>query len=596
MLSAVLLLTLSVAPPQEPQPDTLGAAARDARTSALRYERVLVTTSPERHGSSSGDPCDEYVGRFCFWYGNPDTPRRPIEPEAPAVAPVRDAAINAHRRWFALAPDDSDAAGPLIRYLIEADRAAEAAAAARAHVWAAGESPESLLLLGLALHYAADIVGAEAAFDRARAASSDRERRDLDDIGVLLESRDHSRYKALTDEERARFEATFWAFSDPWLMEPGNERRSAHYARHAWNRVLARAPRVEGRLRWGRDHEEFVLRYGVPTGRQRHYRPTASIQRDMSLVELYDPRGVALTPGALLTAGIPYTPPAGVRPEIERDTARSAYAPLALRRTRGLVVQPSVFPGPDGGAVRVDALLLPDTTDPSVPTHPRGVMVLLDTLGREVSRVAATPSVRADSTTVLSAEQWVPPGSYVYRVEIRDDSTGLAGLAQYRIDVASVAGLTLSELLVAVPGGEPPASRADPALEATARLVLPPGQDVSVYAEVSGLAVGPAGASFAVQWWIERADQGGLLRRAARWLGEAVGLLSAEEPVRVAWEDFGPDRATAVFVTLSLGGVEPGLHRLGLLVRDRISGEERTSTRLIRIDPAARPLVRPAGS
>jgi hypothetical protein len=597
VLSAVLLLMLSVAPPQEAPPDTLRSAAREARAAALRYERILITTAPERFGSSYGDRCDEYVGRFCFWYSRPDTPRRPVDPEAPEVAPVRDAAIHTFRRWFALAPGDGEAAGPLVRYLIEAERATEAASAARAHVWAAGESAESLMLLGLALHYSRDFVAAEAAFDRARAASSDRQRRDLDDIGLLLETRDRSRYKGLSGEERARWETTFWAFSDPWLMEPGNERRSAHYARHALNRVLALAPRVEGRLRWGSDHGEFVLRYGMPTGRQRYYRPTASIQRDMSLVEWFDPRRVALTPGDLLTMGIPYTPPAGVRPEIERDTVRSHYAPLGLRRTRGLLVQPSVFPGPGGGAVRLDVLLPPDTTDPAVPVAPRGLMVVMDTLGREVARVEATPRVRADSATVLSAERHLPPGAYVYRVEIRDDSTGLGGLAQYRIDVAPTSGLTLSDLLVAMPGvGDPPASRADPSLEAIPRLVLRPGEDVAVYAEVSGLAVAAAGASFGVQWWIERADDDGLLRRAARWLGERVGLMSPEEPVRVAWDDYAPERATAVLVTLSMGDVEPGLHRLGLMVRDRVSGEERRSTRLVRIDPAAAPLPPRVGS
>jgi hypothetical protein len=593
VLSTVLLLVLSAAAPQEASADSLRAAAREARRAAHHYERILLSTAPERFGSGFGDRCDEHIGRFCFWFGTPGTPRRPIDPEAPAVAPVREAAIHTFRRWFALAPEDGAAAGPLIRYLIEAARPSEAAAAARAHVWAAGESPESLLFLGLALHYTREFVGAEAAFDRARALSSERERHKLDDIGVLLESSDYSRYRRASEEERARYHATFWAFSDPWLMEPGNERRSAHYARHAWARILARAPRVEGRMRWGSDHDEILIRYGLPTGRQRTYLPTASIQRNMSLVEWFDPRRVALTPGDLLTVGIPYTPPAGIRPEIERDTVRSHYAPLGLRRTRGLMVQPSVFPGPTGGSLRVDALLLPDTTDPSVPVLPRGLVVLLDTVGREIARVPATPRVRSDSTTVLSAIHQVPPGAYVYRVEIKDDSTGLGGLAQHRIDVAPATGLTLSDLLVAVPGADrPPASHTDPALEAIANLVLPPGQDVAAYAEVSGLTLGAAGASFGVQWWLERADEAGLLRRAARWLGEMVGLLSEEQPMRVAWEDYGPEHATAVFVTLNMGDVEPGLHRLGLLVRDRISGEEQTTTRLIRIDPAGRPLSR----
>jgi Flp pilus assembly protein TadD len=60
-------------------------------------------------------------------------------------------------------------------------------AAARTHVWAAGDSPESLMLLGFALHYARDFVAAETAFDSARALSDPDDRRRLDDLRVLLD-------------------------------------------------------------------------------------------------------------------------------------------------------------------------------------------------------------------------------------------------------------------------------------------------------------------------------------------------------------------------------------------------------------------------
>jgi hypothetical protein len=597
MFSAALLLTLSVPLAETIPPDSLRAAARDARNAAVRYERSLISTAAERYHGFRSDRCDERIGRYCFWYGTPGSPRRPVEAEAPEVGLLREAAIYAFRRWFSMAPSAEGAVAPLLRYLIEADRPGEAAAAARAHVWAAGESAGALLLWGLALHYTGDFTASEAAFDRARSAAGESERRRLDDIGLLLESEDRTRYRRLPDDDRERLHDTFWAFADPWLMDPGNERRSAHYARHAWTRILALAPVVEGRRRWGRDDDEIILRYGRPVGRNRTYRQTASIHRELTLLEWFDPRRVALAPGSLLTDGIPYPPLPGVRAEIERDTARSQYAPHGLRRTRGLEVQPSVFPGRGYGVVRIAALLPPDTADPALPAHPRGLLVLMDTLGHVLARVPASPRVRSDSGIVLLAEHRLPPGTYVYRVEIKDDSARVGGLAQHRIDVSPTAGLTLSDLLVAKPGpARAPETRQDPVLEDVPGLVLPPAQDVAIYAEISGLAVEGAASRFDVQWWVESAESAGLLRRAARWLGETVGWLSPEQPMRVAWEDVGPDQTTAVFVTLGIGALDPGLHRIGLRVLDRVTGEEQASTRLVRIDPAAPPLERRAGS
>jgi hypothetical protein len=591
VFEAALLILLSATTPGASPADSMRAAERAARSAAYRYERLLVTSSPQTFGGGFGDRCDERVGRFCFWHSTPGTPRPPIEPDPPEVVEARDAAIHAFRRWFALAPGEERAVGPLVRYLIEADRADEAAAAARTHVWAGGESPATLLVLGLALHHTRDFLAAERAFDQARSHMDPDARRRIDDIRVLLAHGEHSRYRRLEDNERQRYHAAFWAFSDPWYLDPGNERRSAHYARHALARIHALAPRVEGRIHWGQDHEELLVRYGPPTGRKQVIGPSTMAQRRISLVEYYDPRRVSLSIEDLITGGVPTTPPPGVRPEVERDTVRSHYAPLGGRRTQGLLVQPSVFPGAQGAVIRVDALLRPDTVSPRAPESPKGLLVILDTLGHEVARVAAEPRVRADSTTILSAEYPVPPGEYVYRVEIRDEATGLGGLAQYRIDAVRTDGLTLSDLLVAGPiDGELPEARYHPAIQPVPTLTVVPGERIGVYAEVTGLNVGPAGARFGVQWWIERAEPEGLLRRAARWVGQRIGLVEEDVPPRVGWQEGTEADARSLFFTLDLSGVEPGLHRLGLRVRDQVSGADQTATRLIRLDPRASPL------
>jgi hypothetical protein len=591
VLEVAVLILLSATAPGVVPADSTRAAEREARRAAYRYERVVVTSSPQTFGGGYGDRCDEEIGRFCFWFSTPGTPRRPLEPDPPEVVEARDAAIHAFRRWFALSPGEGRAVGPLVRFLIEAERPGEAVAAARTHVWAGGESPATLLVLGLALHHTRDFQAAERAFDQARALMEPARRKGIDDIGVLLARSELARYRRLDGDDLERYQAAFWAFSDPWYLDPGNERRSAHYSRHALAGIHALAPRAEGRIYWGRDHEELLVRYGPPTGRQRVIGPSTMAHRRISLVEYYDPRRVSLSVEDLITGGVRPTPPPGVRPEVERDTVRSHYAPLGIRRTRGLLVQPSVFPGGDGSVIRIDALLRPDTVSPVAPQDPRGLLVVLDTLGHEVARVEVKPQVRPDSTTVLSAEHRLPPGAYVYRAEIRDDATGLGGLAQYRIDVERTDGLTVSDLLVAEPvDGVPPEVRDHPALRPVPPLTVAPGDRVGVYAEVTGLQAGPSGARFGVQWWIERAEPDGLLRRAARWVGQRIGLVEEDIPPRVGWQEGTDADARSLFFTLNLDGAEPGLHRLGLRVMDQVSGTERTVTRLILLDPRASPL------
>jgi hypothetical protein len=596
VLKAVLIASLAVPLADGLAQDSVRDAARQARATAAAYERAVVRSAPQHFGSRYTDRCDERIGRYCFWFSAPDRPRRPVDPETPEVASARATAIHAFRRWFALAPDHRAAAGPLIRYLIEGDRTREAVAAARAHVWAADRSAESFLFLGLALHNDQDITAAEAMFDSARARAAPDERRRLDDLTLLLERRERTHYRSLDNGGRAEYEARFWALSDPWMMRPGNERRSGHYARHALSRIQAMAPRVEGRLRWGRDDHEILLRYGPATGRQRLLDLSPGSGGYMTLVEWFDPRRVALTPERLVTSGLPSTPQPGERPWIEQDTVRSDYAPLGMRRARGLIVTATLFPGAGGSGLRVDALLPPDSVEPRVPVDPRGILVVLDTMGAEVGRVHAEVRVAYDTLTLVSVGHPLEPGAWVYRVEVRDDSTGLGGLAQYRIDVPAVEGLAVSDLLVAMPGSaERGPGVAGDALEGIPRLVFRGGEEIAVFAEVTGLAVADGGASLDVQWWVEPAGPGGILRRAARWVGERVGLVDPSPPLRVVWREGGTEGTHGVLLDLRLPDLDRGLHHLGLRVVDRVSGDQREAMRLIRVDPEAPPLPRPAG-
>ncbi len=570
----------SAAPSALPDARELGRAARAA---VYRYESLQRRLAPTTNRTGRrADQCDERIGRFCFWYGAPDRPDPPPPPEPPEVTDARTVAVRAHRRWFSAEPSHPEAAGFLVRFLVESGRAGEAVAAARTHAWAARRDPDALLMLGLALHYHGDFVAAEATFDSARAGMADERRRRLDDVRVLLERRERSRYGDLDAAARARYEERFWRLSDPSLLEPGNERRSAHYARHAWTRIYQDSPRVRGEISWGSDHDEILIRWGIPVGRERirEFRPML-LSADPRFIESFDPASVPLVPPSLLTRGLPPAPPPGTRHELARDTAPSAYAPVRLR-LRPLDHLATRLPDGVGATLRVDAILVPDTTPPRAPLEPRGLLTVLDTLGVEVARSPATVVRTADSSAVLSARATVPPGPWIYRIELLDDSTGIAGLSQYPVDVDAGSGFTLSDLIVARPYGDSlPRSHDDPLLRPHPSLILPTGSRVGLFAQARGLR---RDGRYTVEWSMEPAEGPSLLGRAARWFGERLGIVEREEPLRIRWDDLARGGTAPVAVTMDLSAADPGLYRITLRVTNGITGESRLSERLLRLD------------
>lgn len=583
MFEVILILSLSLTP-GSPLAAVQGPDPEDAaRSAAYRYENLLRRRAPERYGGGSG-PCDEIVGRFCFRFGS-DIRHPPAEPEHPEVVQYRQLAIRAHRRWLSLEPENGKAAGGLIRYLVEDRRPREAVPLARAHVAMAG-TPGSFLLLGMALHYTGDFAAAETAFDSARALVTPEERQRLDDVEMLLDPGERSLYRRLGPAEKTAYNRRFWALADPSLLIPGNERRSAHYARQAWIQILSEAPRAAGMLSWGHDHAEIVLRYGVPRSRERIESTVWHPRPDLRMVEYFDPRAVSFVPGALVTEGVPYQPVPGARPALERDTTRSAYAPIHHRRTRGLETQVTRLPASTGWVLRVDAVLPPDTAAPTVPVAPRGLLVVLDTLGVEISRTVARVEHRADSATVVRAESPVPAGTHIYQIELVDDSTDLAGWSRHRIDVADGV-LVLSDPLIARPPADSVTfARSD--LRPWPSRVLAPDQKVFVYAQARGLLRVGGDARYAVEWWLERRERGSLLGRAFRWVGRNLGLVEESSPVRLRWEAAEDERGpVAITFALDLAGARPGHYRLGLTVRDRVSGREATSYRELLLDAQA---------
>ncbi|MFW6205766.1 MAG: hypothetical protein ACOC5I_00875 [Gemmatimonadota bacterium] len=590
MLDSILLLTiLLAAPPAVQDADRAPDPEATARSAAFRYESLLRRRAPERFGGTGSGPCHEIIGRFCFRFGD-DGPDEPPEPEHPDITRARRGAARAFRAWLALDPGNPEAAGGVVRYLVEDRRPREAVSLARAHV-AASPSVSGFLLLGFALHYSGEFDASEAVFDTARAMAGPEERDRLDDVALLLEPGERRRYGRLEPAARRAYHDRLWAFSDPSLRVPGNERRSGHYARHAWIRILSEAPRTAGMVSWGGDHEEIVLRYGVPWSRERVRQPAWRLHTDLSMIETFDPRAVALVPPALLTEGLPGPPVPGSPSYLGRDTVRSSYAPVGLERLRGLELQATRVPTETGWRLRVDATLAPDTagTDgspDSLPRSPAGLLVVLDTMGRELSRSPAELETTVDGSLIARASSPAPAGPSAYQMEIGDDSAGYGGVGRYRLDVPS-SPLRVGDPVLAPVPEDRPAGLAD--LTPFPALVLQPGGAVYVWTEVRGLLRSAGEARYGVEWWLEPRTGESVVGRVVGWVGRVLGLSDTGPPVRVAWEASSEDAEPVdIGFTVDLAGVDPGLHRLGLTIRDRVSGREATVYRTFRLDPRAR--------
>jgi len=588
-LFVLALVVLQVPSPHGIPADSAESLRRAARSAERRYENLLRSLAPTRFGSPvSRHDCDEILGRFCLMYDGGGPPKRVWE-DSGRVVRARQDAVDALRLAFAALPGEFTTAGPLLRYLVEDERAEEAVSAASAFRWASADSIWGPLLEAFALHAAGDDTAAERRFDTALERLPPKERRQWERIDILLDPGERSHYLRLDEEERARYEAAVWRLADPLYLTPGNETRAEHLARHVWARLLENAPRVRGTTSWGRDLEEITIRYGVPTSRERVI--GWSIMSDDHFVEHFHPEQLAYVPQALRTEGFPPVPAPGEEDPLESIRARSGYAPRTVRKLRSLEHQVTRFPAPGGAVLRVDGDFAPDSV-PDAGDTIRAALFVLDSLFEPFREETADFAVRSD-TLRLTFEMPVPPGAYVYSLEALALHSRYGGRARYAVDVPEYpAGIALSDPIVAEPFGEGalPAGRDDGRLRPRTRLILSEADTIGLYAEAHGLAPAPDGTTrYRVVLSVRSAEDAPLLARAARWIGRTLGLVGPDVEPRLTWEGEGAAGRPAILaVDFPLRDLGAGLYEIRLDVGDLVGGGTHSSQRLVRIEKPER--------
>lgn len=555
--------------------DSVEEIRKSARRAEAAFERLARSLVPTEWGRS-GTRCDEIIGRFCLTYDS-GTVYEPA-PEDARVVDARREAIEALRLAFSYEPHRLETSGPLVRYLIEDERASEAASAARTFA-ALSRDSWGPLLLGFALHAAREDSASTRLFEVALERLPAEDAKRIRDIDWLMSSGDRGVYGDADRAERERLVQRLWRFADPLFLTPGNESWTEHVSRHVWSRLLEMTPLVRGVLRWGRDLEQLTVRYGVPAGRTRTW---GTVFQEGSLVEHYHPEQLAYFPEDLLERGAPPTPLPGDTWDLERARSRSGFAPATLRRLQFMPHQVTRFPAGDGSIVRVDGIMIGDT----LATGPveTGLWLLRD--GVDDAGSVRNSHAPAGDTLRFHHEVSVLPGEYVYSIEALETDSRLGARARFGLTVEPHAGPAVSDPLIARPwrNGELPTNRNDAALRPVVDLVFSATDTIGLFAEVHGLARGARGEThYRVDLSIRKADRDALPARIVSWLGQRLGLSSPAPPPRVSWEASARPGPVVVATDIHLDGLDRGNHVIVLAVTDVTTARQATSRRIVGI-------------
>lgn len=526
----------------EAPPDS-GDRLAAARQAQARFERVRLFRLPWSHGGASRE-CHERVGRYCVWHDRTDdewvAPR-----EHRDVSEARDVLLAHLREALQQQPGDAWISGQRVSYLLDAGRPDDALDAARS----CGADPWWCAALeGLIHHTSGRTLEAERSFERAMSAMPPGELARWTDPRLVLPHNDDRRLEAMVPAARDSLAVRLWWLADPLWMREGNDRRTEHLSRLVRVRLSADARNTEG-VRWGRDLEQLMLRFGWPSGWER--RGTGSIERRVSIVTHRAPFGREFIP-PLDVSAYPDTMPRGAW-SMTPPIPTTEYAPSYARFEGRLGLQLAVIPDGDSAVIAAAFALEHDSVAPGdslesalivgTPTEAE-----MDSAGGVAGRSVRV--VRVARRDLVASVEALIPGAVPRAARAR------LGVPLVRRDSTAI---VLSDPLLIDPEGEPPARGA-----AIRRMVLPSelaaADSIGVYFEASRLA---PDVPVEVELTLEPERSGGLRR-----FGESIGLVSRRTAVRLSWQERPPahGRLTRA-VTLGFGDVPDGRYTLHLRVR-----------------------------
>lgn len=542
-------------------------ALRQARGAQAEFERMRTRHLPWSNDRSPGaGRCDEVIGRFCIWYDESETEWTP-PPEPAGLLRARTRALARLAEAASRAPGDEWIAGQRVRYLVEAGKKEEARDAARA-CRAAGWWCSALQ--GYAAHAADAYASADSAFGRALAAMPQRERREWLDLEPILEADDTRALRRMDPAARDAATRRLWWLADPLWMEPGNDRKTEHFARLVHDRLQDRARTTEG-LSWGDDLREIVLRFGLPIGYEKVRPEMWQSGTHAGMVVHYASHGREFLPRLDPEAPFGAKPPDGER--LLSHRARSSYAPRGISRLDTLAHQVAVFRRGDSAVVVAGLALNRDSLPPSPRTEVGIVLAESDSAPVWMSTVQV-----AGSTAVLRVT--APPRTAMFSLEARELASRRAGRVRYSLplDRPRAGGVSISDVLLL----DDPMAHPE-TLDEAARLVRPgtrfrAGDRVGLFWEVYRDA--PTADTLRLSLALARRAPGGVRR-----IAERIGLAPTAAPVRMRWtEEPGGAALLARSTTVALPQrLPPGEYLLEVTVHPG-AGPAVTATRALVVE------------
>ena len=577
-ISAAALLIVALAVPfrahaQGPS-DTLNIR-RQMNDAARVYENSKRSTAPHRLQQNSF--CDEQVGRYCLIYDRGILPTLPDEPKQ--VVDARNKAIVAYQKGVVAWPTDSTLVAPLIRYLVEADRGAEAVEVAKQFKEVTTDRVWALMLLAFAQHGARDDASADETYAVALHDALPSERQQMHDVTYILSRDERSKYTELTGPQRAHYLEKLWNLADPLYLTPGNESLVEHLSRKVYTHILGLAPGGDEGP-WAVDQEMLTIRFGVPTARSYSFGQTGQ----KTLMEHYDPDQLTYAPPSMITkGGIPRAEP-GSAWVYDTVRAYSGFAPRTVRRMKTLEHQVERFPMGDSSLVRADFVLNLDT----IVKRPAQVQVglfLLDSTYEVVAGVIDTVTVgEGEPHELLSLK--APSSAVAYSLEALELGTHLANRARYALPALPRTKLTVSDVaLFAASEAPPPKSRSAPEFTPFPSLVLPRGTQIGIYLEARGLTRTPDRLNkYRVDLEVLEQEKSGVFSRAVRSLGKAFGLGGNDVAPKITFTQTQP-AADPAPIGIKLGAIQmdPGLKLFRVTVTDLQTNTSVVTDKFVRV-------------
>jgi hypothetical protein len=548
-----VLLTITVASPAavgphgsaDPQRDSLEVrqsleqAQRDFEHLRRRYLPFTLAGGPS--------PCPERVGRFCTWPEDPDDDPDEHPPEHERTVAARQNLIRQLEAAAARLPGDGWITGQLVRYLLEAGHGAAAATAAdgcRATSWWCNA------VRGLVAHTRNDFSRADSVFGLALAEAPDDVRCGWTDLTVLLDADAVRFYRDLDCDARTTANHRVWWLADPLWLTPGNERRTAHYARAAYARIFEGTEVPHG-IPWRDDNTELLLRFGVPE-RWEQTRARGASGRP-SVIGHRSSRGRSFVPPGRYLDSLPRI---GAQPW-PLDGRRESFQPAYARRFSELAAQIAVFPRDDHAVIVTAFPIAPHP--PAGGTNPARIKTAAFFSVAHDSVLSGWSAAEDSSVARLVLTTPLRPG--ILSIEMLGTPDSVAARLRRWLDPASGGpGLAISGLLLIRSDSVLPAVLEQAVSTMRGSAAFSPGERVSIFWEVYDPPLRePVRATLVV----EQRDRG-FLRRAVEWLGFG----GREPPVKLEWTVTWPARTAAApgAITLELPAGQEGTFLLTLSI------------------------------